>query len=471
MSAESDPQKEVMKLKGKLNALAAILRLGHEAFEKSNLEQWAVHVVNNSVLVVPYTRSAMVDLRGRWPKVLAVSGQPEVNSNSEYANHLLNLTQPLKDLSKITSLDEKLLEQRNSRQGAFDGLEYLLQYSKAVIAVPVIPSGEEAGAGTLLWIIEFENKRTAGSAPSLLSLLCKHYSESVFFILNDKRKKFISDVIDRRKFFRPSRVIAGVVAVLLIAMFVIRIPQNVAAEFEIVPNQEHIYYAPFDGVIEECLHKSGEKIKKGELILRYNTDERQYNLASAKNAYNKISAQLELVQQQSFKDIRKRGQVRLMEIQKEKTAVEIKKNDWYLKKSNVVAENSGILDIGDADKLEGKAVRSGEKLFEILSTAGENLIALIALDERYASVLTGGNTNVTLYLHAQPEKAITGKILAISPKPVLTERKLYCYLIRFKPQVAEHMMCGMRGVARVTGVKVRLGYYLFRNLVLWWRQV
>ena len=30
---------------------------------------------------------------------------------------------------------------------------------------------------------------------------------------------------------------------------------------------------------------------------------------------------------------------------------------------------------------------------------------------------------------------------------------------------------GMRGVARVTGEKVKLGYYLFRSLVLWYRGV
>ena len=28
---------------------------------------------------------------------------------------------------------------------------------------------------------------------------------------------------------------------------------------------------------------------------------------------------------------------------------------------------------------------------------------------------------------------------------------------------------GMRGVARVSGEKVKLGYYLFRSLVLWYR--
>ena len=140
-----------------------------------------------------------------------------------------------------------------------------------------------------------------------------------------------------------------------------------------------------------------------------------------------------------------------------------------MEKSVIHAKQAGILDIGDKDKLEGKAVRAGEKLFEVLSTEG--LIALVYLNEQNASVL-GDDCKITLYLHTMPEMPLVGKIDSISPKPVLTEKKNYCYLIRIKLDSQKaNLICGMRGVARISGPRVPFGYYLFRNIVLWWRRL
>jgi hypothetical protein len=316
--------------------------------------------------------------------------------------------------------------------------------------------------------LEFSNDANLATAGSLLPLLAQHYSEALFFTLYDK-KKIIHRVIDRKKWLKPSRVALILLCAFVISLFVVPVRQNVAADFEIMPAEENFYYAPFEGVIEKCFCKSGDKIEPGAKILSYNTEERHFELAAAKNAYNKISAQLDLVQQQSFKDISKRGEVRMLELQKEKAEITIKRNNWFMEKSVIRAKQSGVLDIGDKDKLEGKAVRAGEKLFEILSTEG--LIALVYLNEQTASVL-GKDCKVTLYLHTMPEMPLIGQIESISPKPVITEKKTYCYLIRIKLDTTKaNLICGMRGVARISGPRVSFGYYLFRNIVLWWRRL
>jgi hypothetical protein len=63
-------------------------------------------------------------------------------------------------------------------------------------------------------------------------------------------------------------------------------------------------------------------------------------------------------------------------------------------------------------------------------------------------------------------------MISVSPKPVLTEKKVFCYLIRLKMlNYPAGIICGQRGIARISGPRIRLGYYLFRNIVLWWRRV
>ena len=92
------PSSELQVLRGKLNALSAVIRLGHEAYDKEELADWAGHVVNNSVLLLPYYRSALIDLRGGALRLTAVTGQAAVNANTEYARDVLALTRKFRRL-------------------------------------------------------------------------------------------------------------------------------------------------------------------------------------------------------------------------------------------------------------------------------------------------------------------------------------------------------------------------------------
>ncbi len=464
-------QKEALLLKGKLNALSAIIRLGHEAFEKQDLIQWAGHVVNNSVLAIQYSRSAIIDLRGLQPKIISVSGQADVNSNSEYCLELISLARPFSKIAKITSIDQEALSAAGAGPEAVASLAYMLKTCEAIYAVPLtVPGSKSEEYGNLLWIIDFAQKEQASVAPAILSLLKEHYGESLFFIMNKHRTPMVKRFMDRREWFRPSRILLIFFILFLISSVAVRLRQTVSADFEIAPEKEIIAYSPFEGRIATCHFKSGEIVKAGDVVLDFDTEERVFNLNSARNEFNKTSAQFDLIQRQSFQDVTKRGQVKLLELQKEKSAIDIKRNQWYLDRSAVRAETDGVLDIGEADKLEGKAVRPGEKLFEVLET--KSLIALISLDERNASVI-GPDCKVALYLHARPESTLNGTVISISPKPILTETKKYCYMIRVKldDKNQQNLICGMRGIARVSGKRVSLGYYLFRHMVLWYRQL
>jgi hypothetical protein len=471
MAGGNDLQKELLKARGKLNALSAVLRLGHESFEKKDLIQWANHVVNNSVLAVPFSRSALLDFRGLSPKVLAISNQPEVNSNSEYSINLMYLGRTLNNLSRAVVIDKEFLKSQEAEKASYEALDYFLETSKAVMAMPIAPpDSSEEDKELLVWVVEFENKRSAAAASALLPLLCRHYSESLQYALSNRKKNVIKSLVGKKSIFKPSRIILGLLFIFVICLFVVKVRENISAEAEIIPEVEHIYYAPFDGIIDNCFgNKSGMFIKKGTPVLKYDNEELIFKQLAAENEYSKIKTKLDLIQNESFNDISKRGQVKLLTLQKERTKIDIDRSRWMLDKSEMKAEISGILDIGDADKLVGRAVRAGEKLFEIVST--QDMIALAYLDERNASVM-GESSTVTLYLRNRPETPIECKVERISPKPILTEKRVFCYLIRLKlVDAPKDIICGQRGYARISGPRIRLGYYLFRNVVLWWRRV
>ena len=102
----------------------------------------------------------------------------------------------------------------------------------------------------------------------------------------------------------------------------------------------------------------------------------------------------------------------------------------------------------------------------------ERLLAEISLNEKDAAVLEG-TTGTELFLHARPEKSLQNvEIISVSPKPFITETNEYCYRVRVKFDDKDKLgLVGMRGVARITGKTVTLGYYLFRNMILAWREL
>ena len=469
--SQSAPSSELQILRGKLNALSAVIRLGHEAYDKEELADWAGHVVNNSVLLLPYYRSALIDLRGNAPRLTAVTGQTAVNANTEYAHHVLALIRKFRRLEKVTELTEEVLDENGASAEAEEAFAALQATSPLLYLVPFRQAGRKnADEADFLWLVEFDKPECRAVAPALLALLKEHYSESLFYVTSRKKKSWHHRLLERRSWMRPSRLILVLLLLFALSTVLVRIRQTLSAEFELIPARESIAYSPFEGVIDRCLFKSGDPVRQGDPVILFETDERQFNLETARNEYNRINAQLDLTRRQSFLDPAKRAQIKLLELQKEKAAIDIERNEWYLARSRVTAEVDGILDAGDADKLSGKAVRPGEKLFEVLGTG--DMVAEIALDERNASVLNE-ETAITLYLHARPEVAIPARIQNVTGRPLLTPRRTYCYLIRadFSAPANLELICGMRGIARIAGPRVTLGYYLFRHLVLWYRQL
>ena len=89
-----DPIQENNELKARLHAFAAILRLGRDAFAAGDLAAVAVHIVNNSKMLLAYERSVLIDLRGS-PRILAEFAQMEVNQHTSYAQAIRKLCSEL----------------------------------------------------------------------------------------------------------------------------------------------------------------------------------------------------------------------------------------------------------------------------------------------------------------------------------------------------------------------------------------
>ncbi|MDM8541425.1 HlyD family efflux transporter periplasmic adaptor subunit [Desulfococcaceae bacterium HSG9] len=474
MDDYSDKLKE---LKGKINVLSAIIRLGHEAFQKDSPDALFSHILNNSRHIAPYDRACLIDMRTARPNVIAVMGQSEVNANSEYCIQVRNLLRSFHALKQPLFVDDETLKRHNASKKTYNAHAYFKEtFPGRIYLIPMqAPRSNEPDSNLFLWMLEFKDN-SKEAAQGLLFLLAQHYSEALWSLLQRKSKITLTALKARRR-ITPLKMLGVILIVFVLALVFGRTHQNIAADFELVPENIFMQYAPFGGVLSESYFKNGDDITKDDAVIIYDIAKLQFELADARKKYDEISAELDLIRQESFRDAKQRGKIELLKIKQQKQQIDIDKIKWYLSQSPVMAEYSGRLVIEEQAKLMGRSVSAGEKLFEIIRPGKP--FAKIWLNEADAVVLREQPLNsnwVTLYLHTLPETAINGTIVSISPKPVLSETGQFSYIIRMalnvtNPELTSNFIDGMRGVARVKGREVSLGYYLFRNLILAWRKI
>jgi len=270
------------ELKGKINVLSAIIRLGHEAFQKGNPDALAAHILNNSRHIAAYDRACLVDMRSERPHIIAVMGQSEVKANSEYCIQVRNLLRSFHALKQPVSVDAEILKRNNASKKASDAYHYFKEnFPGRIDLIPLREPGSPAPASNLfLWMLEFKNHSEDG-VQGLLFLLAQHYSEALWAMLQRKSKVTLAALKGRRR-ITPLKMLGLSLIVFFLALVFVRTHQNVAADFELVPENIFMQYAPFSGILGESYFKNGDSIAKSDLLIIYDTAKLQFELADAR---------------------------------------------------------------------------------------------------------------------------------------------------------------------------------------------
>ncbi len=435
-------------------AFALMLKYGHDLFEAKTLEDASALGVNNSRILLNFTTSTLLEMGNGKAVVLAQYGQTTVNSHSRLAVLQCKLAESLKFAS-----EPLIVSKENGLSPELSG------ESRVYLCLKLAPPANTDGADfSFIWLLEYE-KEVPSFAVNTAKLLAVSLSEALHY------QKLCKNRLWNVKRHAKKRWIWGAALLVLIGLLFLRVPENATAEFTLKAPEITGAYAWFDGPIARCLKQDGDVVKRGEIVAEYDTSQLEYRLSAAKSQLRETEAELALEQQNAFSDQTRLGQVKLLEARLATMRVSVKEAEWYLEHAKILAPGNGVLALADgrAEQLAGKAVRTGDKLFDVMGGIG--MTAEIPVNERDASVLQK-QLSATLFLHTAPETAIPVKILEVSHYPELTEQRTYCYKVRVQlPLDTDNLRYGMRGVAKLSGGKVFLGYHLFKNALLYVRSL
>lgn len=440
----------IEELSGKLKFFAWLLQFGHELFRASDLETAAAKVVNDTRFALGFSTASLLEIENGKARLIAQYGQPEVNCHS-----------------RLAVLHRQLAE---SRAWTGDALELsggtglipeLAENGRHYLCIPLKQPGKWLEADTeFLLLLEYpdavpESARLSSKVIAMTSAEALHCHKNA-----EKKTWRIPGKIKKKRVW--------LTALVLLAVLFIPVPDGANAEFTLKAPGVTAVYAWFDGPIAQCLKEDGDRVSKGDVIVKYDVSQQKFRYDTVQGQIRELVSELNLEQQNAFADESKLGKVELLKARLETLHVSEAEAKWFLDHSVLTAGSDGILSLTDgrAENLVGKAVHTGDKIFEVMSTNG--MSAEIFVSEKDASILNHLK-KVTLFLYAEPERAIPVRIIDVSKYPELTDQRTYCYCVRVElPESAKYHL-GMRGIAKLSGGSVLLVYRLFKSAVMYFR--
>ena len=341
---------------GRLKALALIIKFGHDLYQCKDLKSAASSAVNNSHGLLGFRSSALFRVSDHKKcRILGQFGLAEVNEHSLVAVQQVKLVDGTKieDCGTCVVRNEMLPEE-------------LAKNNAVYLLCKLLPPTAMDQNHFYVWLLEYE-KEIPESAVATAQLMGKSVSEALSLL------EQMGEGTRRKSPKLLKKTIKTALALLLIALamfFPVR--ESSTADFMLTAPDITAAYACLDGTVSQCLKQDGAFVRKGEVIIRFDTSELKYRLANAQSELKEAEADYELAMQNAFTDESKLGKVKLLRARCEVLQVSVDEAKWYLKNAEIRAGADGILVLMDkrAELVTGKAVRNGDKLFEIFGGDG-----------------------------------------------------------------------------------------------------
>ena len=485
------------------------LELFSQAIHSSlDLKETAYSVANEGKRLVGCDRLSVALKMGGRAMVEAVSGQEVVEQRANLIRELTRLCKA------VIHSGEDLVYTGNTENFAPDIRDALELYvdesgSKAVIIVllhkPESEPGKERVAYGCLVAEQIGDEMAPTDAHARTEVVARHASTAMWNA-REHDKIFMLPVLKAIgspwRFFK-GRTLAKILAVLLGVVALIGVlafvPWKLTIEGKgsILTSDRSNTYAPMAGIVGEVFVEHGQKVRKGDPLVKLQSKELEKNLAEARKDLNAAIAQQATLRTQMSRTGTKeeektqlRGQFREAEVKEQGSREQIRILTDQDESLTVHAPQDGIVTSWEVRKnLLGRPVDVGTELVSIASTEGDWDLEVEVPDSEMAPVLEAkskldaqiaagtrdpGSTLDAYFVSAtDPQHKYPGYVKRIASKAETVEAKhVVKATIGFSREVREEFLRNNREFrpgaevrARINCGKARLAYVMLRDVI------
>ncbi len=429
--------------------LAVLYRLTLEALSCANLRELTYRILNRTVELSPYHRATLWSLSRSSPRFLGVSGRVDAETYSPLREAWQRLVGAVQDPGAARILSAKDFLGLASQWAVLDKASSGL----SVAYVPLAAQGEVLG---VLWLERWSGAVWQEEEVRLLESLGAGYG-AVWDKLVRRRTLYerISLMLRRRS------AVFGVLALVLGASLIWRMPLRVVAPCEIVPKDPTVVTAPLNGVVAEVTVQPGQEVKPGDTLFVYDKRVALEDLKVARQQVQIIQSSLTRSKMQAFGSEEARADVALLDLKLDQERVKLQLAESNFSKLEVRAERPGTVVINDPFEWRGKPVRIGEQVLMLVDPASTKLRVWLAEDDH---ISFDPKVPVKVLLNALPEETRAARLTYVaqgvsqSPKGAASVMAEADWTT---PDAA--LKAGLQGVAVTYGEEVSLAYWLLRK--------
>lgn len=281
----------------------------------------------------------------------------------------------------------------------------------------------------------------------------------------------------------------------LVLSALIPIRHSVLASGEVVADSPTVIASGLEGVIEEVLVRPNERVRAGDVLLRFDDAELILQAQSIEKQYLLAEENLRKARQQSLNNVSAGASLSDLEAEVDLRRIEYEFVREQAQRLELVAPTDGIVLFSRTKDWEGRAVRPGEKIMELASD--EDRQFEIWVDTQDAIGFRPG-AEVSFFSDADPLSRVSGSVSQVSYFADRKDGDALAYRIVAKPaashaNVRAHedgapslqtvhrptkdamssdsektrhhaaLTLGTRGTFRLYGERVLLGYHVLRR--------
>ena len=432
--------------------MGVVHRLVLDAIRSPNGKNAIFRILNDSVRLIPYERSALWSFADGRPKLLGLSGQADVSPRTE-------LIEAWHRIAAAASCPEGPIRLPAGQVGPAGAKDWSRVTGNAPDRqVLWLPLRTDAGVEAALWLERDASSPWREDEMALLAVLMEGYAVAL-------ERHRIGDrgwwrrMIPERPQRRMRAAVVGVVAVSVLFLLPFRL--KVAAPCEIVAENPHLVTAPLNGVIAELAVKPGASVAEGAPLFCYEQTIPQQELKVAQQQVEIAQAQLDRATVLALAGEDTGSQVAILRdrLAQERTRLEL--SQTVVDRLRVKATVGGMVQIDDPHTWEGRPVRIGERVMTIVDPERTKVRIWIPQDDNVAGVV---DQPAKIVLYAKPHAASLAQVSFVSNAAAISPAGVSSFLAEatwLGDRSGE--ILGSKGQAALYGKRVSLAYWICRK--------
>jgi len=260
---------------------------------------------------------------------------------------------------------------------------------------------------------------------------------------------------------RLIRIAAGLMILIFLAL---PVTSSVTAPMRVIPDRPYHIFAPMDGILKELRVQPGQRVKKDDILFKYDDRVLEKRLDEAYRNVAVARAKLAKLEGAAHRDPQARSElpVQQLEVERAEADVEFFKNQ--LSRADVRTAKPGVIVLDDPDALVGAAIQTGQMVLSVADPCLTKLRIMVPASD-VGFIKEGSQVKVSL--DSDPLNSLPAVITRIGFDVKLSEEQVPSLLAEAvwsdADKAAHKVQPGQKGVTKIFGGTTFLGIQILRK--------